>query len=51
MPSDPYPQPEMDIFQELDAQQWRDVRKIVIDCILKTDMVHHFPMVSKVLID
>ena len=24
------------------------MRKIIINCIIHTDMVHHFPMVSKV---
>lgn len=40
--------PEADVFQYLDDGSWRDVRKIIIESILHTDMVQHFGMVSKV---
>jgi cAMP-specific phosphodiesterase 4 len=36
-----------DIFQGLETDQWRAVRKIVISAILGTDMIHHFPLISK----
>ena len=39
--------PEIDIFRNLDAATWKEVRRIVIAAILHTDMTQHFPMVSK----
>ncbi|KAL4448605.1 hypothetical protein ABPG75_005824 [Micractinium tetrahymenae] len=39
--------PHLNIFARLDAAQWKEVRKSVIGAILATDMVHHFPMVSR----
>ena len=39
---------KFNIFNELTEQQWRDVRKIIITCILGTDMSHHFEQISKV---
>ena len=40
--------PEADVFYYLDENSWREVRKIIIEAILHTDMVKHFGMVSKV---
>lgn len=40
--------PTADVFRFLDDEEWRDVRKIIIDSILHTDMVQHFGMVSKI---
>lgn len=40
--------PEADVFQFLDNASWKEVRKIIIESILHTDMVKHFGMVSKV---
>ena len=40
--------PEADVFQYLDKSSWKDVRKIIIESILHTDMGKHFGMVSKV---
>lgn len=39
---------EADVFRDLDWQTWKDVRKMVVNSILHTDMTYHFPMVSKV---
>mmetsp|Transcript_17174 Transcript_17174/g.56226 ORF Transcript_17174/g.56226 Transcript_17174/m.56226 type:complete len:887 (+) Transcript_17174:482-3142(+) len=40
--------PEADIFSNVpDEKTWREIRKIIIYCILHTDMVHHFKMVSQ----
>ena len=41
-------EPHADIFGDLEDAKWRDMRKLIINCIIHTDMVHHFPMVSKV---
>lgn len=38
---------EANVFQFLDKDSWRDVRKIIIEAILHTDMVKHFGMVSR----
>ncbi|GMH80217.1 hypothetical protein TL16_g08452 [Triparma laevis f. inornata] len=35
------------IFDKLDVDDWRTARKIIISAILGTDMVHHFPLISK----
>ncbi|EFN56311.1 hypothetical protein CHLNCDRAFT_10254, partial [Chlorella variabilis] len=43
--------PQLNIFARLDVAQWREVRKMVIGAVLSTDMVHHFPMVSKLEVD
>lgn len=40
--------PEANIFSDIDDEQWREIRKIIISCVLHTDMVHHFAMVSQV---
>ncbi|KAK9829381.1 hypothetical protein WJX72_005491 [[Myrmecia] bisecta] len=40
--------PDLDVFRDIDKQMWKDARKLVINCIIHTDMMHHFPMVSKV---
>ena len=42
-------EPHADIFSDLEDAKWRDMRKLIINCIIHTDMVHHFPMVSKVM--
>jgi hypothetical protein len=39
--------PEADVFAGLDEATWREVRRLVINCVLHTDMAQHFPMVSK----
>lgn len=39
---------EMNIFAGLTENQWRDSRKIILTCILGTDMSHHFEQISKV---
>lgn len=41
-------EPHADVFADLEDARWRDMRKLIINCIIHTDMVHHFPMVSKV---
>ena len=38
---------KFDVFSGLAPDQWRAVRKIVISAILGTDMIHHFPLISK----
>lgn len=38
---------DIDIFKDLDASTWRDVRRMIIAAVLHTDMTQHFPMVSK----
>lgn len=40
-------QPGIDVFKNLDAPTWKEVRRMVIAAILHTDMTQHFPMVSK----
>jgi high affinity cGMP-specific 3',5'-cyclic phosphodiesterase 9 len=40
--------PELDIFRQLDASKWREVRKQIINAVIHTDMTFHFPLVSKV---
>jgi len=39
--------PDIDVFKNLDASAWKDVRRMIIATILHTDMTQHFPMVSK----
>ncbi len=39
--------PDIDVFKNLDAATWKEVRRMVIAAILHTDMTQHFPMVSK----
>ena len=34
---------------DFEDAKWKDMRKMIINAIIHTDMVHHFPMVSKVL--
>jgi hypothetical protein len=36
-----------DIFAMLDETQWKDVRKIMVDCVLATDMALHFEKIGK----
>lgn len=40
--------PELDVLSHLPAREWRAVRANIIGAILHTDMIHHFPMISKV---
>jgi 3'5'-cyclic nucleotide phosphodiesterase len=40
--------PHLDIFQSLSNENWRLVRKLIINAVIHTDMTYHFPMVSKV---
>eukprot|EP00887_Chlorella_sp_A99_P004144 scaffold23.g4144.t1 len=40
--------PEINVLRLLDPGEWREARKIIIASVLHTDMVHHFPMVSKI---
>lgn len=40
-------QEDYDIFDGLSQNDWRTCRKIMISAILGTDMVHHFPLISK----
>merc|ERR1712100_866211 len=35
-----------DLFGALSPSDWSDARKTVVACVLATDMVHHFKMVS-----
>ena len=39
--------PGLNIFEGLDPDQWRAMRKLIISAILGTDMIHHFPLISK----
>mmetsp|Transcript_20194 Transcript_20194/g.68700 ORF Transcript_20194/g.68700 Transcript_20194/m.68700 type:complete len:901 (-) Transcript_20194:126-2828(-) len=39
---------EANIFASLDEAQFKDVRRIIINAVLHTDMVHHFKTVSQV---
>jgi hypothetical protein len=41
-------QPHADVLANMDDARWRDMRKTIINAIIHTDMVHHFPMVAKV---
>lgn len=41
-------QPHADVLADMDDARWRDMRKTIINAIIHTDMVHHFPMVAKV---
>ncbi|GMH79737.1 hypothetical protein TrST_g5350 [Triparma strigata] len=38
---------KFNVFGKLDVDDWRTARKIIISAILGTDMVHHFPLISK----
>ena len=38
---------EANVFELLDDELYREVRKIIIACVLHTDMSHHFKMVSQ----
>eukprot|EP00890_Picochlorum_soloecismus_P003868 jgi/Picsp_1/4482/NSC_06703-R1_3 5 -cyclic nucleotide phosphodiesterase family protein len=38
---------EADVFENLDHDSWIQVRKLIIEAIMHTDMIHHFPMMSK----
>jgi hypothetical protein len=40
-------EPQADVLAHMDDARWRDMRKTIINAIIHTDMVHHFPMVSK----
>jgi hypothetical protein len=35
------------LFAGLTAEQWRDVRKVIINVVLGTDMINHFDQVNK----
>lgn len=39
--------PSTNILLSLDRSQWREARKIILTCILGTDMAHHFEQISK----
>lgn len=39
--------PEIDIFQELQPDQWKEARRIIITTVLHTDMTQHFALISK----
>lgn len=39
--------PDLDVQSSLTPAQWRDARKIIINLILGTDMVHHFEQIQK----
>eukprot|EP00937_MAST-01D_sp_MAST-1D-sp2_P007205 g7205.t1 len=41
-------EPASDVFGSLGKSDWADARKTLISCVLATDMVHHFKMVSDV---
>lgn len=41
-------EPNADVLAHMDDTRWREMRKTIINAIIHTDMVHHFPMVSKV---
>ena len=36
-----------DVLAAVDPARWRELRKLIINAVIHTDMVHHFPMVSK----
>merc|ERR1719262_1633013 len=38
---------EANIFEKLENDQYKEVRKVCIEAILHTDMVHHFNMVKE----
>lgn len=38
---------DLDIFRELQPAEWKEVRRIIIETILHTDMAKHFAMTSK----
>ncbi|KAK9831398.1 hypothetical protein WJX81_001157 [Elliptochloris bilobata] len=40
--------PEADVLAALEPARWRELRRLVINAVIHTDMVHHFPMVSKI---
>lgn len=39
---------DANIFSSLTESEWRESRKVVLTCILGTDMSHHFEQISKV---
>jgi hypothetical protein len=39
--------PQTNILCGLSTSQWRDSRKIILNLILGTDMVHHFEQIQK----
>ena len=39
---------DANIFSSLTESEWRESRKIILTCILGTDMSHHFEQISKV---
>lgn len=41
-------QPGLEVLGKLDGSMWRQVRKMVINAVVHTDMTFHFPLVSKV---
>ena len=43
----PRPAGDCNIFVGLSESQWRESRKVILACILGTDMIHHFDQVKK----
>ena len=41
-------QPEQIALARLPKEQFKDARKLIIEAILHTDMVHHFKMVKNI---
>ena len=41
-------QPEVNVLSGLDSSVWKQVRRIIIDAVLHTDMTYHFPTVAQV---
>lgn len=39
--------PDANIFKTLSQYEWREVRKVIIQSIIHTDMTKHFPLMSK----
>ncbi len=39
--------PEADVLAAVEPARWRELRRMVINAVIHTDMVHHFPLVSK----
>ena len=39
--------PGADVLAALEPSRWRELRRLIINAVIHTDMVHHFPLVSK----
>ena len=39
--------PGADVLAALEPVRWRELRRLIINAVIHTDMVHHFPLVSK----